>query len=118
MKDVGPSNRKRRLPGVVRRQPELLTLVPVLRCNPLRIAILQHCQRPRRLDRRMAIAAVDDSELEYSTAPSVPATIPRAVGILVVKDAFHPSAPNQVRAAGGEDERRPLNIGVGNAEVI
>src|SRR5271166_4619607 len=66
----------------------------------------------------MAVAAVDDSELEYSTAPSVPATIPGAVGILVVKNAFHPSVPNQVGPACGQDEGGPLNIRVGNAEVI
>src|SRR5271166_5633517 len=66
----------------------------------------------------MAIAASVNSELEYSTAPSVPATVPGTVGILVVENAFHPSAANQVRPARGQDESGPLNIRVGNAEVI
>src|SRR5208337_2648798 len=66
----------------------------------------------------MAIATTNDSELEYAAAPSVPATIPGAVGILVVKDAFHPSAPNQVRPARGQDEGGPLNIRVGNPGVV
>ena len=85
--------------------------------RPLRVAILQHGQRPCRLHGGVS-GIVLEPEFEDSAAPAIPAIVPRAIGILVIENPLDPAAADQVRPAGVQHKGGALDVAIVHPEIV